>query len=432
MSLFSDQKPLREAIDFYKHKEGWANRLIAGDSLLIMNSLLEKEGMARKVQMMYIDPPYGIKYGSNFMPFVNKKDVKDNDEDLNTEPEMIKAFRDTWELGIHSYLTYIRDRLLLTRELLNESGSVFVQISDENLHHIKEILDEVFGPENFMSIISFRTKSVQGSKHLSSIGDFLIWYAKKKESVKYNQLFVGKDYGYGTAFTNIEDEHGNRRRMNEVELRGKINPRSRPFSCADLVSSGLTPSCVFPIKFDGVTYYPRSNRSWRTNQEGIKRLIEKKRLVSNGKTLSYVNYYDDFPISSLTNFWTDTGSEVDKTYVVQTSTKILERCVLMTSDPGDLVLDITSGSGTTGFVSEKYGRRWILCDTSRVALTLSKQRLMTSMFDYYQLAVDKEGISSGLKYKTAPHVTLKSITSNTPPHWKIYTNSQLLTVRRQG
>ena len=416
-SLFSDEKPLREAIDFYKHKEGWTNRLIVGDSLLVMNSLLEKEGMAGKAQMMFIDPPYGIRYGSNFMPFVNKKDVKDKkDDDLSSEPEMIKAFRDTWELGIHSYLTYLRDRILLAKELLNESGSIFVQISDENLHHIKEMLDEVFGVENFMSIISFRTTSGLGSKFLSTNGDFLIWYAKNKPSIKYNPLFIPKGFGYGTAYTNIEDENGIRRPMNDVELGGKINPKSRPYSSADLVSSGLTPSCVFPVEFEGKTYEPGRSRSWKTNPEGMQKLIENNRLLAPGKTLRYINYYDDFPISSLTNFWTDTVGELNKSYVVQTSTKILERCILMTTDPGDLVLDITSGSGTTGYVAEQFGRRWILCDTSRVASTLTKQRIMTANFDYYKLAYNNEGISGGFQYKEAPHITLKSITNNEPPH----------------
>lgn len=416
MSLFSEKKPLREAIDFYKHKEGWTNRLIAGDSLLVMNSLLEKEGMAGKVQMMFFDPPYGIRYGSNFMPFVNKKDVKDGkDDDLSSEPEMIKAFRDTWELGIHSYLTYLRDRIKLARELLNDSGSVFVQISDENLHHLREMLDEVFGVENFMSIISFRTTSGLGSKFLSTNGDFLIWYAKKKDSIKYNPLFTPKAFGHGTAYTNIEDEDGTKRSMTEAELNGKIHPKGKPYASADLVSSGLTPSCVFPVEFEGKTYEPGRSRSWKTNPEGIKRLIENNRLFAPGNTLRYINYYHDFPISSLTNFWTDTVGELKKTYVVQTSTKILERCILMTTDPSDLVLDITSGSGTTGHVAEQHGRRWILCDTSRVALTLTKQRIMTSNFDYYKLAHENEGVGSGFQYKTAPHITLKSITNNEPP-----------------
>ena len=416
MSMFSEKKPLREAIDFYRHKEGWTNRLIAGDSLLVMNSLLEKEGMAGKVQMMFFDPPYGIRYGSNFMPFVNKKDVKDGkDDDLSSEPEMIKAFRDTWELGIHSYLTYLRDRLLLARELLDDTGSVFVQISDENLHHLREMLDEVFGVENFMSIISFRTTSGLGSKFLSTNGDFLIWYAKKKDSIKYNPLFIPKDFGYGTAYTNIEDEDGTKRSMNESELNGKIHPKAKPYASADLVSSGLTPSCVFPVDFEGKTYESGRSRSWKTNQEGMKRLIENNRLFAPGSTLRYINYYHDFPISSLTNFWTDTVGELKKTYVVQTSTKILERCILMTTDPSDLVLDITSGSGTTGYVAEQHGRRWILCDTSRVALTLTKQRIMSSNFDYYKLAHEKEGVGSGFQYKTAPHITLKSITNNEPP-----------------
>jgi len=415
-SLFSEKKPLREAIDFYKHKEGWTNRFVAGDSLLVMNSLLEKEGMAGKVQMFYFDPPYGIKYGSNFQPFVNKKDVKDGkDDDLSSEPEMLKAFRDTWELGVHSYLTFLRDRLLLARELLTDSGSVFVQISDENLHHVREILDEIFGIDNFMSIISFRTTSGLGSKFLSTNGDFIVWYAKKKDSVKYNSLFISKKFGTGTMYKNIELSNGERRPMNKNELQGKIGVKDKPYRLSDLVSSGLTHSCVFDVDFSGRKFAPGRSRSWKTNSDGIKNLILKNRLAAPGKTLQYVNYYHDFPISSLTNYWTDTVGELSKKYVVQTSTKILERCILMTTDPGDIVFDPTCGSGTSASVAEQWGRRWITCDSSRIAMALAKQRLMTSNFDYYKLAQSAEGIGSGFKYKTAPHITLKSIATNEHP-----------------
>jgi adenine-specific DNA-methyltransferase len=416
MSLFEEQKkPLREAIEFYKHKENWSNRLIAGDSLLVMNSLLEKEGMGGKVQMVFFDPPYGIRYGSNFMPFVDKKDVKDGkDEDLTAEPEMLKAFRDTWELGVHSYLTYLRDRVLLAKELLHESGSIFIQISDENIHHIRELMDEVFGVENFMSIISFRTTGGLGSKYLSTNGDFLIWYAADKNKVKYNPIFIEKSFGSGTAYTNIEEPSGARRPMNESELAGNLLPGHKPYSSADLVSSGLTPSCVFNVEFEGRVFEPGRSRSWKTNSDGMNKLIQVGRVFAPGATLRYINYYHDFPLSSLTNFWTDTVGELKKTYVVQTATKIIERCILMTSAPGDLILDITSGSGTTGYVAEQFGRRWILCDTSRISITLSKQRLITSSFQYYKLAYQNEGIASGFQYKKAPHVTLKSITNNEP------------------
>lgn len=428
LSLFeAEKKPLREAIEFYKHKENWSNRLIAGDSLVIMNSLLEKEAMAGKVQMVYFDPPYGIRYGSNFMPFVNKKDVKDGkDEDLSSEPEMLKAFRDTWELGIHSYLTYLRDRILLAKDLLSDSGSMFIQISDENIHHVRELMDEVFGVENFMSIISFRTTSGLGSKYLSTNGDFLLWYSKNKTVIKYNPLFISKSFGYGTAYTNIEEPGGLRRPMTESELAGNIKPGHKPYSSADLVSSGLTPSCVFDVDFDGRVFEPGRSRSWKTNKEGMKKLIESGRVFAPGSTLRYINYYQDFPLSTLTNFWTDTVGELKKTYVVQTATKIIERCILMTTNPSDVVLDITAGSGTTGYVAEQFGRRWILCDTSRISLTLTKQRLLTATFDYYKLAFVNEGISSGLQYKTAPHVTLKSITNNEPPPKEVLFDQPLI------
>jgi len=428
LSLFeSEKKPLREAIEFYKHKENWSNRLIAGDSLVIMNSLLEKEAMAGKVQMVYFDPPYGIKYGSNFQPFTNKRDVKDgSDQDLSSEPEMLKAFRDTWELGIHSYLTYLRDRILLAKDLLSDSGSMFVQISDENIHHVRELMDEVFGLDNFMSIISFRTTSGLGSKYLSTNGDFLIWYCKNHNSVKFNQIFLPKEFGTGTMYKYIEDADGTRRPMNQEELEGKIKSGSKPFRLSDLVSSGLTPSCVFDFEFEGTVYEPGRSRSWKTNVEGMQKLKSANRLMAPGKTLQYVNYYYDFPISSLTNFWTDTVGELKKTYVVQTATKIIERCILMTTNPSDVVLDITAGSGTTGYVAEQFGRRWILCDTSRISLTLTKQRLLTATFDYYKLAFVNEGISSGLQYKTAPHVTLKSITNNEPPPKEVLFDQPLI------
>lgn len=419
MSLFNDPEEklsIREAIQFYKHRHNWSNRLIAGDSLLVMNSLIEKEGLAGQVQMIYIDPPYGIKYGSNFQPFINKRDVKDGkDEDLNQEPEMIKAFRDTWELGIHSYLTYLRDRLLLAKELLNDTGSVFVQISDENVHHVRELMDEVFENENFISIISFRTTGGLGSKFLSTNGDYLIWYAKDKKQLKFRQLFIQKEFGKSSMYRFIETKGGKRRMMSDEELLGKITDGDKPYRLSDLVSSGLTPSCVFPVVLNGRTFEPGRNRSWKTNEPGMKELIIKNRLEAPGKTLQYVNYFFDFPVSSLTNFWTDTVGELQKEFVVQTSTKIIERCMLMCSDPGDLVFDPTCGSGTTASVAEQWGRRWVTCDTSRVALTLAKQRLMTSLFDYYELAHPSEGVGSGFNYKTVPHITLKSIANNEPP-----------------
>ena len=412
--------PIREAIEFYKHSEGWSNRLIAGDSLIVMNSLLEKEGMAGKVQMVYIDPPYGIKYGSNFQPFVNKREVKDGkDEDLTSEPEMIKAFRDTWELGIHSYLTYIRDRLLLARELLRESGSVFVQISDENVHLIRSILDEIFGVKNFVSMISFVTSSGFTSSTLSRNGDRILWYAKDKIVIKFRRPYSGKsdlprnddNYKY------VELPDGKRRLMTKEE---RNNPNllqngSKIFRIGDVTSQGGT-SGDEKFEFEGGVYYPSYNRHWTPGLSGMYTLAKGNRLVKSGKSLNYVRYFDDFPYQQMTDIWTDTGTGGDyKIYSVQTNTKTIQRCLLMTTDPGDLVLDPTCGSGTTAYVAEQWGRRWITCDTSRVSITLAKQRLMTSIFDFYELAHKDEGVSSGFAYEKVPHITLGSIANKELP-----------------
>ncbi len=421
LSLFEEhKKPLREAIEFYKHKENWSNRLIAGDSLLVMNSLLEKEGMGGKVQMVYFDPPYGIKYGSNFQPFVNKRDVKDGkDEDLTAEPEMIKAFRDTWELGIHSYLTYLRDRLLLARELLHESGSVFVQISDENVHHVREIMDEVFGRENFVRLIFFRTTSGLGQKYIDKCGDYIIWYTKKNGELKFRSLFIEKDFEKEgvSGYNKIIHENGEIQTIPEYEKLKKktfrlsdLPQKSKLFSATDLKSqSGFGGDIII----DGKAFRTETG-SWKTNQEGINCLLKAGRIIVTGATPRYLRYHDDFSYIKLDNMWGGQLSEQNKDYVVQTSVEVIKRCMLMSTDPGDLVLDITCGSGTTAFVAENWGRRWITCDTSRVAITLAKQRLMTANFDYFQLAYPEEGVGSGFKYKTVPHITLKSIANNEP------------------
>lgn len=427
MTLFDveRQEPLREAIDFYKHAHGWSNRLVAGDSLLVMNSLLEKEGMAGKVQMVYLDPPYGIKYGSNFQPFVNKRDVKDGkDEDLTAEPEQLRAFRDTWELGIHSYLTYLRDRLLLARELLTESGSIFVQISDENVHHVRELMDEVFGGINFVSLINFATTTSQTSKALPTTTDYLLWFARDSGKLKYRTLFTYKIAGGegGSGYSWIELSDSTRRTATEREMSDPLHrpDNSRLFMTGDLTSqrqgrpSGPGSAMHFPIEIDGHSFEPRGGRGWTTTRSGIESLARADRLMMRGNSIYYIRYYDDFPVTPISNEWRDTASGFmrDKVYVVQTNQKVIQRCLLMTTDPGDLVFDPTSGSGTTAFVAEQWGRRWITCDTSRVALTLAKQRLMTAVFDYYELAHPKEGVGSGFTYKTVPHVTLKSIANN--------------------
>jgi adenine-specific DNA-methyltransferase len=404
--------PLRDAVDFYRHDKGWSNRLIAGDSLLVMNSLLVKEGMAGQVQMIYIDPPYGIKYGSNFQPFVNNRDVKDRaDADLTQEPEMIKAFRDTWELGIHSYLTYLRDRLLLARDLLSDTGSVFVQIGDENVHLARSLLDDLFGAHGFKSFITVKKTAGLGTGDFVNVADYVLWYVKNPARARVNALYRQQDFSNDPNYVWSFDDLGKRVRVGGAR---ELQPQGSLFRHQIFLAAGLTPSCVYPIEFNGFTYSPTAGRSWSTNVAGAGRLINARRLLLNGATLNYVRFATDFGVVPLNNVWEDGASGVgmEKVYVVQTNTKIVERCLLMTTDPGELVLDPTCGSGTTAVVAEKWGRRWITCDTSRVAVTLAKTRLMTASYDYFELRYPHEGLKGGFIYKTVPHVTLKSIANN--------------------
>ena len=423
VSLFDtpeEHLSFREAVEFYKHSQGWSNRLIAGDSLLVMNSLLEKEGMAGQVQMIYIDPPYGIRYGSNFQPFVNKRSVKENDEDLTQEPEMIKAFRDTWEKGIHSYLTYLRDRLLLARELLTESGSVFVQISDENVHYVRNILEEVMGRDNFICQISYQTAPYATSNTLPVVHDYIIWYAKSAKNLKFNTLFRNKeDIGSLGLYRYILSPDSNEyRSLSQSEIETNLIPKGwKRYRLVSLISQGSSGSPQ-PFEFDGTTYNPPANSHWKVTVEGLHTVAAANRLQKTQNSIQFRSFIDDFPISIMNNLWTDTitGSfNEPKRFVVQTNTKVIQRCMLMCSDPGDIVLDPTCGSGTTAYVAEQWGRRWITCDTSRVAVTLAKQRLMTAVFDYYNLAQPQEGVGSGFSYKTLPHVTLGTIANNEPP-----------------
>ncbi len=425
-SLFeTEKKPLREAIEFYKHKDAWSNRLIAGDSLLVMNSLLEKEGMAGKVQMVYFDPPYGIKYGSNFQPFVNKRDVKDGkDEDLTAEPEMIKAFRDTWELGIHSYLSYLRDRLLLAKELLHESGSIFVQISDENVHKVRSLLDEVFEKKNQVATIAWK-KGTPISKTIRNAFNYLLWYSKDYDACanKTKKLYFERTGIEGTTEDPKklalwgEFADGEIRTLTTDEKRNirSTSEKAKIFRVDKIIERGSEEDKIFDFSFEGETHRPKTGYQWRGDPAQMDVLLKANRILKTKDGFGFKFFVSDFPIIELTNFWDDTAGNIsDMTYVVQTNEKIIQRCLLMTTDPGDLVLDITCGSGTTAFVAENWGRRWITCDTSRVATALAKQRLMTADFDYFELAHPDEGVGSGFKYKTVPHITLKSIANNEP------------------
>jgi adenine-specific DNA-methyltransferase len=415
LDLFGETPlPADQQIEFYRHEVGWANRLILGDSLLVMNSLLVKEGMAGKVQMIYMDPPYGIKYSSNFQPRIDRRDARDRDEDLTHEPEQIKAYRDTWKLGIHSYLTYLRDRLLLARELLNESGSIFVQINDENLHLIRCLLDEIFGRENFVTVIAFRKKQMPlGAQYLDAICDYLLWYARSKDAMTYHQLFVEKHAEGDSSWSWVSLPDGWKRRLDtrEIQAHRLLPSVARVFQSKSLKPAGYNASCVFSVDFEGRSYVPPG--SWVTNKEGMRRLAAAGRLVAVEETLRYTLYFDDYPVTTLSNMWVDTGGVADKLFAVQTSEKVVERCILMTTNPGDLVFDPTCGSGTTAYCAEKWGRRWITCDTSRVALAIARQRLMTAKFDYYELREPERGPAGGFIYETVPHITLESIAKNT-------------------
>lgn len=427
LSLFEkEKKPLREAIEFYKHKEGWSNRLIAGDSLLIMNSLLEKEGIGGKVQMVYFDPPYGIKYGSNFQPFVNKKDVTDGlDDDLTQEPEMIKAFRDTWELGIHSYLNYLRDRIKLIHNVLHASGSVFVQIGDENVHRVSLVLDEIFGSENRIATISYATTSGSSTNTLPSVADFILWYSKDKKQAKFRKLYEpltrSEIIDFFSTYVMVELPNGECRKPTDLE---RLNPNthlpkgSRIYRRTGLDSQGpSTTGRSAPYTWKGKTYPCPAGRHWSISFKGMDKLAELGRLdAADGEgSLMWKKYENEIPGRRINNLWSSQMYESNKDYVVQTATLPIQRCMLMVTDPGDLVLDITCGSGTTAFVAEQWGRRWITCDTSRVALAVAKKRLMTTHFDYYKLAFPIEGIGGGFEYKTVAKVTPKSLGEGEPP-----------------
>ena len=433
--------------DFYRHDQNWTNRMILGDSLQVMASLAEREGLRGKVQCIYIDPPYGIKFNSNFQWSTTSTNVKDG-KDITQEPEMVKAFRDTWRDGVNSYLSYLRDRLTIARDLLAESGSCFVQIGDENVHRVRALMDEVFGEDNFVSLISYATTSGFETNSLSRAGDYIVWFAKNKESLKYRKLLKKKEFGGegSSAYSKIELGNGERMSIPDFEKRFKVSfgyerrcdfdEHCRVYALDNVTSQGLT-EAPQPFVLNGKTYLPGSANHWKANYPaGMNRLAHANRLDSTDKRLGYIRYFEDFAAFPMNNIWSDTLGQNqfggDKIYVVQTGLTIVQRCILMTTDPGDLVLDPTCGSGTTAYVSEQWGRRWITIDTSRVALALARARLMAGRFPYYILKDTPEGqkkeaevtgtfpsshptkndIRLGFVYERVPHITLKSIANN--------------------
>lgn len=440
IGLFGDKRqPIAQKLRPYEHAEKWENRMILGDSLVVMNSLLEYEGMGGKVQMIYMDPPYGVKFGSNFQPFIRKREVKHNDDaDLTREPEMVQAYRDTWELGLHSYLTYLRDRLLIARELLTDSGSVFVQISDENLHHVRELLDEIFGQDNFVAVITFAKASGTTTDLLPVPTDYIIWFARNKEHLKYRQLFLPKALtgAGGGEYTKVLEPSGNKRPITKAEQSAPdlLPAGTRLYRLDNLISQGFRQTTTVDFAFNGKTYHPGQSMNWKTSVDGLERLANNGRIEARANSLAYVRFFDDFSVYPISSTWTDTaiaGRPGDKIYVVQTSPKVIERCIQMTTDPGDLVLDPTCGSGTTAHSAEEWGRRWITIDTSRVPLALARQRLLTATFPWFHIRDNGDVPAVGFRYERkqnrkgeevggiVPHITLKSIANNEPPDQEV-------------
>ncbi len=425
--LFADFNGLPDEdarTEFYRHDANWSNRMILGDSLQVMASLAEREGLRGKVQCIYIDPPYGIRFNSNFQWSTTSRDVKDGKaEHITREPEQVKAFRDTWRDGIHSYLSYLRDRLTVARELLTESGSVFVQIGDENVHRVRVLMDEIFGDRNCVCVINYRTSAPLGSKFVSGVTDTILWFAKDIEVAKFRRLFYPTEDSdmifYGNSNSESSEENS-----------------GRPFANITLVAAGPNESCVYPIFYQGRQFNPTGGRGWKTTEDKMQRVAKADRFFSTGRVLRLKVYWNDFPYKQYTNIWMDLGGASNKRYVVQTSERVVQRCILMTTDPGDLVLDPTCGSGTAAYVAEQWGRRWITIDTSRVALALARARIMGARYPWYLLADSPEGrrkeaetarrsssapptetptggdIRWGFVYERVPHITLKSIANN--------------------
>ena len=400
-----------QVLKAYEHRDKWVNRMILGDSLVVMNSLLHFEGLGGQVQMIYMDPPYGVKFGSNFQPFVRKRDVSHNDDDdMTREPEMVQAYRDTWEIGLHSYLTYLRDRLLLCRELLAASGSIFLQISDENTHHVREIMDEVFGKDNFVSSVIFQKTSSEEGEGVANTADYLLWFCKDKNRLHPFRLYREKKPGEEGAKQYVHARSPDGRTVRRLTPAEMANPDCLPEGwkvCRrgfPLTSQGFSPTRTVEFTFEGKSYHPGKNRHWSISPEkGMPALVELSRIYSTGESLSGIMDLDEMPGTELGNVWTDTGTgsfTQEQIYVVQTSEKVLQRCILLATEPGDLVLDPTCGSGTTAYVAEQWGRRWITIDTSRVPLALARQRLLTATFPWYRLNDESRGPVAGFAYAT--------------------------------
>ena len=438
LSLFADFNgiaPDADKTDFYQHDQNWTNRMILGDSLQVMASLSEREGLRGKVQCIYMDPPYGIKFNSNFQWSTTSRDVKDGKADnMTREPEQVKAFRDTWKDGIHSYLSYLRDRFLLARDLLTDSGSIFVQIGDENVHRVRALMDEVFGEENFIAVITVLTTTSSSNQYIDTVSDFILWYSKSNINMKYRQLFFEKNdsqtteklYRHGMGIDGVF--HRN------IDIAFAKNNKLKVFRIDQLTSQTQATTTQYDIIFKGQKY-GIGKRQWATPKQGMDRLIAANRVIISGSSLAYIRYLDDYPVIPVRNIWNDTGTGSftdSKIYIVQTNTKVIERCILMATDPGDLVLDPTCGSGTTAYVAEQWGRRWITIDTSRVALALARARIMGARYPYYLMTDSSEGqakeaelnnrgpstaptfnnIRLGFIYERVPHITLKSIANN--------------------
>lgn len=430
--LFADFNGIPKDADkteFYQHDQNWTNRMILGDSLQVMASLAEREGLRGKVQCIYFDPPYGIKFNSNFQWSTTSRDVKDGKADhITREPEQVKAFRDTWRDGIHSYLTYLRDRLTVARDLLTDSGSIFVQIGDENVHRVRALLDEVFGDENLIAQIAFKTTDPLGQTGVAKVYDYLVWYGKDASNFKYRGVFRDRDISDDKEYRFIDQLYS----ANVPTDRSSQAFLESVYRRRNATSSGFTKSCTFDLPLFGKLYPPSNNKSWSSNSQGMERVAKADRLFILGKDPYYKQYHRDFPYSQLENVWTDKPAAQAKRYVVETAEKFIQRCILMTTDPGDLVLDPTCGSGTTATVAEQWGRRWITIDTSRVALALARARIMGARYPYYLLADSREGqlkeaavtrtapssqpthgnIRHGFVYERVPHITLKAIANN--------------------